>query len=253
MTSSNKTSFQFFAPNDGVSLEYEDKAELRILLPDGFIDAVRRYPFFVISSCEVYIMDNDSKHLVPSIFSYHRYNIELTINFGETDYSITEGQTPRITLQLRSIQNGFNITLYPVSYERAMEFDFDAEAFLSFELGLSHATEGIMGYIITVNTLLPSTGVDFTNTPLSMYIPPIIQRGLVEVDIPPFFTIIDDEIFENAQIFYLVTTIGPDVPEGFPCFNTRFGDAKCFGRTGATNIQITDNDGIIPHTALSLS
>ena len=53
----------------------------------------------------------------------------------------------------------------------------------------------------------------------------------------------DDEIDEIEQSFTLVAEIGDDVPDSFACFQRHVGDTDCFGRTGATEIRIMDNDG----------
>ena len=57
-----------------------------------------------------------------------------------------------------------------------------------------------------------------------------------------FFDIIDDNIDEDEQSFAIVAEIGPDVPDGVSCFQTALGETDCFGRRGATQIRILDND-----------
>ena len=57
-----------------------------------------------------------------------------------------------------------------------------------------------------------------------------------------FFTIFDDDIDEDEQSFALVAEIGPDVPENVSCFQLGVGRTECFGRRGATEIRIIDND-----------
>ena len=57
-----------------------------------------------------------------------------------------------------------------------------------------------------------------------------------------FFTIVDDDIDEDEQSFAVVAEIGPDVPEGVSCFQLGVGRTECFGRRGATQIRIFDND-----------
>ena len=70
----------------------------------------------------------------------------LTINFRESDYSISEGQIDStIALQLRSIQNSFTVEIFPISFDSALEhFNFSALQFLSIEdtNSLVKATEG---------------------------------------------------------------------------------------------------------------
>ena len=53
---------------------------------------------------------------------------------------------------------------------------------------------------------------------------------------------IDDDINEIEQSFALVVQLGDDVPDNFTCFQRHLGDSECFGRTGVTEIRITDND-----------
>ena len=60
--------------------------------------------------------------------------------------------------------------------------------------------------------------------------------------IPINFTITDDDIDEIEQSFALVAQLGPDVPDNFTCFQNQVGDTDCFGRKGATEIKIVDND-----------
>ena len=57
-----------------------------------------------------------------------------------------------------------------------------------------------------------------------------------------FFDIIDDNIDEDEQSFAIVAEIGQDVPDGISCFQTALGETECFGRRGATQIRILDND-----------
>ena len=57
--------------------------------------------------------------------------------------------------------------------------------------------------------------------------------------------IIDDDTDENGQSFAIVAELGPDVTEvpfNFSCFQLQAGDPGCFGRRGATEIRIADND-----------
>ena len=56
--------------------------------------------------------------------------------------------------------------------------------------------------------------------------------------------VIDDDVNEIEQSFALVAVLGDDVPDNFACFQRQVGDTECFGRTGATEIKIVDNDGI---------
>lgn len=61
--------------------------------------------------------------------------------------------------------------------------------------------------------------------------------------IPENYEVIDDDIDEVEQSFALVAEIGEDVPESFTCFQRHVSDTECFGRKGATEITILDNDG----------
>ena len=84
----------------------------------------------------------------------------------------------------------------------------------------------------------PSTGEDFTVEPLVITVP-ANQRGYT---IQQFFTIKDGDIDEDQQSFVIVAEIGPDVPDGVSCFQTAELGTDCFGRRGAIQIEITDND-----------
>ena len=48
---------------------------------------------------------------------------------------------------------------------------------------------------------------------------------------------------EIEQSFALVAEL-VDVPDNFACFQRLVGDTECFGRTGATEIKIMDDDGM---------
>ena len=84
----------------------------------------------------------------------------------------------------------------------------------------------------------PSTGEDFTVEPLVITVP-ANQRGYA---IQQFFNVIDDNIDEDEQSFVIVAEIGPDVPDGISCFQTAEWETDCFGRRGAIQIRITDDD-----------
>ena len=81
-------------------------------------------------------------------------------------------------------------------------------------------------------------GDDFTNEPLTITIPANRRSYTIE----QFFNISDDNIDEYEQSFAIVAEIGPDVPDGVSCFQTGEGGTQFFGRLGATEIRITDND-----------
>ena len=79
---------------------------------------------------------------------------------------------------------------------------------------------------------------DFNTQSVTITIP----AGTEEYEIPNRF-FFDDDINEIDQSFALVGVLGDDVPDRFACFQRRTGDPLCFGRTGATTINIEDNDG----------
>ena len=68
-----------------------------------------------------------------------------------------------------------------------------------------------------------------------------------------FFTINDHNIDEDEQSFAIAAEIGPDVPDGISCFQTDVGSAECFGRRGATEIRIIDNDRMLISNYCQLS
>ena len=80
---------------------------------------------------------------------------------------------------------------------------------------------------------------DFSDSVTTITVP--ANSGL-SYEIIQFFTINDDNIDEDEQSFAIVGEIGPDVPENISCFQIGVGSDVCFGRRGATEIRITDND-----------
>ena len=80
--------------------------------------------------------------------------------------------------------------------------------------------------------------MDFTTDNITITIP----ANNIWFEIPAFFTIYDDDIDEDEQSFAIIVEIGPDVPDDVSCFQTAQGDTNCFGRRGATEVRITDND-----------
>ena len=62
-------------------------------------------------------------------------------------------------------------------------------------------------------------------------------------EIPEFFSIVDDNVNEVEQRFAVVAEIGADVPDNVSCFQIGLGFRGCYGRLGATEIIIADNDG----------
>ena len=100
-----------------------------------------------------------------------------------------------------------------------------------------------------------SIGADFSEQCTDIIVPAAETPGSQTYIIEKFFTVVDDNINEVEQRFALTAEIGDDVPfncfvtmEGFgrdcSCFQTQVGETDCFGtgRSGATEIRITDND-----------
>ena len=68
-----------------------------------------------------------------------------------------------------------------------------------------------------------------------------IPAGGRTFDIPTFFTVNDDDIDEDEQSFAVVADI-LDVPENISCFQTAPGTIPCYGKRGATETRIADNE-----------
>ena len=163
------------------------------------------------------------------------------------DYSIEESSgelSSPITLQFRNNQNPFTVMLSPVTV-------FTAEGMgLGFFINYmtidasSRAATGtrIAVFLSSLNELAQISSdppdPDFSDTPITITVP----ADRITFEIPPFFSINDDNIDEYEQSFAVVAEIGPDVPENISCFQTAVGETECFGRRGATEIRITDND-----------
>ena len=80
---------------------------------------------------------------------------------------------------------------------------------------------------------------------ITVEIPAATTDGTQTYEVPDFFQVNDDDIDEIEQSFAIVATIGNDVPDApfnFSCFQLAAGEIECFGRRGATEIRITDND-----------
>ena len=90
--------------------------------------------------------------------------------------------------------------------------------------------------------MLAPVGVDFTNVSFSVTIPATEEESYGRFIIPEMFNITDDDINESDQSFALVAQLGSDVPDRFACFQRYINDTECFGRSGATDIIIEDND-----------
>ena len=89
------------------------------------------------------------------------------------------------------------------------------------------------------------TGSDFTAASITLEVPAATDDRTQGFVLPNFFQVIDDDIEEYEQSFAIVAELGPDVPDtpfNFSCFQLQAGETECFGRRGATQIRITDND-----------
>ena len=73
-------------------------------------------------------------------------------------------------------------------------------------------------------------------------VPASVGAGIQTFQLPEFFTVVDDNINENDQIFAVIVEIGADVPEGTGCFLLQPGAIQCVGKGGATRVIIRDND-----------
>ena len=101
--------------------------------------------------------------------------------------------------------------------------------------------------VIRIFLLPVHAGADFINTSFTITVPASeTERGLYTIPLPDVF-VIDDDINENCQRFALVAQIGSDVPDSFTCFQKsgcrECCGGQCFGRNGAIEIKIVDNDG----------
>ena len=86
------------------------------------------------------------------------------------------------------------------------------------------------------------TGEDFTDVATTAEVPAATTDSIQIYEIPNFFSVRDDNVNEFTQSFAVVAEIGPDVPENSTCFRRQAGLGDCFGRRGATEIRIIDND-----------
>ena len=78
---------------------------------------------------------------------------------------------------------------------------------------------------------------DFSDDPITV----TITAASTTFVIPTFFTVNDDDIDEDEQSFAVVAEI-LGVPESISCFQTAPGTIPCYGRRGATEIRIVDNN-----------
>ncbi|CAI8013544.1 hypothetical protein GBAR_LOCUS8570 [Geodia barretti] len=210
----NNAEIRLFAANDEITLEYDDRVLLRFA-PDNpaLITGLPAMGEYVRDSATVNIIDNDL----------------LEINFLESDYSIVEGSaelSSSIMIQLRQNQNPFTLMLSPVSIDTAESKN--------------------LSFFINSETILPGSRAtaddDFSDNVITITVP---ANSNPSYRIDQFFNISDDDIDEDEQSFAIVAEIGQDVPDGISCFQTEVGATECFGRRGATEIRITDNDPMI--------
>ena len=156
----------------------------------------------------------------------------LELKFGESDYSIEEGSgilSSPIYLQFRNKQNPFKVMLSPVTVATAEEMGLGF--FInSFTIAASsRATKGTQLYknncgtyssyvlfSLTVPFLNELAQIssdppdpDFSDTPIAITLP----ADRTTFELPPFYTVNDDNIDEDKQSFAIVAEIGPDVPE----------------------------------------
>ena len=92
---------------------------------------------------------------------------------------------------------------------------------------------------------------DFTNNSITIIVP-ASTTATPSFTLPQFFSVVDDDINEFQQSFAVVAEIEPDVTNSCyvddvgitdcSCFQIEIGGTNCYGRRGATQICITDND-----------
>ena len=95
-------------------------------------------------------------------------------------------------------------------------------------------------------------GADFSDECTTVTVPAATTPGFQTFNIQKYFTVDDDIINEVEQSFALTAEIGNDVPSNCfvygvgltdcSCFQTQVGETECFGRSGATEIRLRDND-----------
>ena len=97
-------------------------------------------------------------------------------------------------------------------------------------------------------------GADFSEQCTDITVPAAETAGSQTYTIEKFFTVVDDDVNEVEHSFAMTAEIGDDVSSNCfvdgvglsdcSCFQTPIGEIECFGtgRSGATEIRITDND-----------
>ena len=144
------TTFQLFANNDEITLEFEDKVQLMFTPAEGVISALESINECIITTAIVCIIDNDRKCVCGTIFCYSLLFLSpaLEINFVESDYSIMEGSdtlSSTISLQFRENQKPFMIKLSPTTVDAA-EVKYNLSEFINSDTitADSRATLGIL-------------------------------------------------------------------------------------------------------------
>ena len=88
---------------------------------------------------------------------------------------------------------------------------------------------------------------DFSGSPVNITVPADSRTFQIpSSNMSSLITINDDNIDEDEQSYAIVAEIEQDVPDGISCFMIAEGATTCFGRRGATEIRITDNDRKLP-------
>ena len=95
-------------------------------------------------------------------------------------------------------------------------------------------------------------GADFSEQCTDIIVPAAETAGSQTYTIEKFFTAVDDNINEVEQSFALIAELGDNIPSNCfvemvglsdcRCFQTQVGECFGDGRSGATEIRITDND-----------
>ncbi|CAI8015468.1 hypothetical protein GBAR_LOCUS9583, partial [Geodia barretti] len=214
----NRATISLITRNDDVTLEDNDNV---ILAYDpgvpGFIPTIEATEtgVYIRNITTVTIEDNDP----------------LRVTFDLREYGFTEGSDvhPQIRLQFTEIQNPFDITLTPVEIS-TIEGVGNFSRFIDFD---DIASEGARA----------TAGDDFETTPVTFRVYP--NNSILYV-FDQFIDVKDEEIVEVDQFFALVATIGQNVPEGTSCFQDKAsGQSECFGRVGATQIKIFNDDEMV--------
>jgi hypothetical protein len=202
--------------DDNITLEYNDRVNLVFTLSSEEVDLLQMLEAegeYLRDTASVTIIDND----------------ELQINFEQLGYSINEGDSVagQIAMQFGGTEDDFTLKLTPVSIADSKSM-YDVVAFIDPDT--------------TDEEARASTGTDFTSDPFTVR----ISAGMTKFVLPDNF-LVDDDVNEIEQDFALIGELGTDVPDSFACFQRRMGDERgCIaGRTGATTIQIIDNDPMV--------